>query len=76
MADFCRQCSIDIFGKDFGDMTNISTPEDTARDFYAKVLCEDCGLVQVDHEGNCITHGSKPEHGYTARPEPNTETKT
>lgn len=66
MADFCKQCSIDVFGEDFGDMAGISKPEDTAKGFYAGVLCEDCGYIQVDHLGNCITHGSQPKHGFTA----------
>ena len=65
MADFCKQCSVDVFGEDFGDMANISKPEDTAAGLYASVLCEDCGMIQVDHEGNCITHGGKPGHGHT-----------
>lgn len=66
MADFCKQCSLDIWGEDFGDMANISKPEDTVKGLYASVICEDCGIIQVDHEGNCITHESKPKHGYTA----------
>lgn len=66
MADFCKQCSIDVFGEDFGDMAGLSTAEDTAKGLYCVVLCEDCGPIQVDHEGNCISHDSKPRHGYTA----------
>lgn len=66
MSSFCKQCSIDVFGEDFGDMAGISKLEDTKAGLYALVLCEDCGGVQVDHEGNCITHDSKPGHGYTA----------
>lgn len=66
MSDFCKQCSKDVFGEDFGDMAKISTPEDTAKGLYASVLCEDCGYIQVDHEGNCITHDRKEHHGFTA----------
>ena len=55
MADFCRQCSIETFGEDFGDLKGLSTPEHTAQGLYAVVLCEDCGPIQVDHEGNCIS---------------------
>ena len=54
MADFCKQCSIEIFCEDFGDMAGISTPEDTAKGFYARVLCEGCGLILVDHTGDKI----------------------
>lgn len=57
---------MDVFGEDTGDMAGISKPEDTAAGLYATALCEDCGYVQVDHEGNCISHSSKPGHGYTA----------
>lgn len=66
MADFCKQCSMDVFSEDFGDMAGISTATDTANGLFAQVLCEDCGFIQVDHEGNCITHGKKEHHGYTA----------
>jgi hypothetical protein len=66
MADFCKQCSMDVFGEDFGEMANLTTPEQTAKGLFATVICEDCGVVQVDHEGNCITHEKRPQHGYTA----------
>jgi hypothetical protein len=51
MADFCKECSIEIFGEDFGDLANISTPEDTEKELYACVICEGCGYIQVDHTG-------------------------
>jgi len=55
MADFCKQCSLEIFGEDFGDMANISTAAHTERGHFAVVLCEDCGPIQVDHEGACVS---------------------
>ena len=55
MADFCKQCSIDLFGQDFHDMKGLSTEEDTKKGLFAVVLCEGCGPCQVDHEGNCIS---------------------
>ena len=55
MADFCKQCSIFMFGSDTGDLEGISKPEDTAKGLYATVICEGCGFIQVDHEGRCIT---------------------
>lgn len=67
MSSFCKQCSLDVFGEDFGDMANISTQSDTKAGLYASVLCEDCGYIQVDHEGNCVTHDKKPQHGYTGK---------
>ena len=63
MADFCKQCSIEIFGTDFGDLAGISTPEDTANGMYAVVLCEDCGPCQVNHAGECISSNCLKSHG-------------
>ena len=51
MADFCKECSIEIFGEDFKELANISTPEDTANELYVHVLCEGCGPILVDHTG-------------------------
>ena len=56
MADFCKQCSLEIFCEDFGEMAGISTPEHTVAGRYAVVLCEGCGPCQVDHEGKCFSH--------------------
>jgi hypothetical protein len=57
MADFCLQCSALMFGPEVGnDLSGISTPEDTAAKLYANVLCEGCGMTQVDHTGRCIHH--------------------
>ena len=56
MSDFCKQCSIEVFGEDFGDMKACSTKEDDTNKLYAGVLCEHCGPCQVDSEGTCITH--------------------
>jgi len=56
MAEFCRQCSIDVFGEDSEDFKGLSTPEDTENEMYCVVLCEGCaGMIQVDHEGNRVT---------------------
>jgi hypothetical protein len=54
MADFCKQCSIEIFCEDFRDLAGCSKPEDTAKGMFAPVICEGCGLVYVDHEGKCV----------------------
>jgi len=63
MADFCRQCSLDGFGEDWGDLANISTPEDTAKGLFAVVLCEGCGPTQVDHTGECVAPDCMEKHG-------------
>jgi len=54
MADFCKQCSENIFGEDFREMAGISQEEHTKNQLYANVLCEGCGPIQVDHEGACV----------------------
>ena len=66
MADFCKQCSIDTFGKDYGDMKNISTIADTRKRLYAATLCEDCGPTQVDHTGKCIAKYCSKKHGQNS----------
>lgn len=63
MADFCKQCSIEIFGKDFGELAGLTTVEDWANGKAVVALCEDCGPIQVDPDGNCITDCDK--HHYT-----------
>ncbi len=62
MADFCKQCSIDMFGKDFGDLKGITNQTDLNEGLAASVLCEDCGPIQVDTDGKCITNCIK-SHG-------------
>lgn len=63
MADFCKQCSINLFGKDFCDMANISSEQNTKDEMYARVLCEGCGLTLVDHTGKCLGNCMVKEHG-------------
>lgn len=62
MADFCRQCSISLFGKDYGDLKGLTTEQDTSNDLFACVICEGCGPIQVDHEGNCVSWNCLENH--------------
>ena len=55
MADFCKQCSIDVYGEDMKDLSGLSTELDTNGDLYPVVLCEGCGPTQVDHTGVCVS---------------------
>lgn len=51
MADFCKKCSEDTFGEDFGDLANLCKPGEVVA-----ALCEGCdhgGNCAVDHEGKC-----------------------
>lgn len=54
MADFCKECSIETFGKDFGDFAGIITEEQFKSNNEYYELCEGCGYARIDHEGNRI----------------------
>lgn len=55
MADFCKKCSIKMFGEDYEELANITTEDDTKHDMYAVVLCESCGPIQINHLGECVS---------------------
>ena len=55
MADFCRQCSEEMFGEDFEDLKGLIAADEVQKGFGACVLCEGCGATLVDSEGNCIS---------------------
>ena len=60
MADFCKQCSLENFDKDFQELAWGDS------DHYD--LCESCGYVLVDMYGKCIDpvcglHGDKESIG-------------
>lgn len=67
MADFCKQCSIDLFGEHTHDLDNLTTQEDWENGKAACVICEGCGPIQVDPEGNCVSddciHKGEEGHG-------------
>lgn len=63
MADFCKQCSEEIFCEDTGDLANITKPFQQAEGLYAVVLCEGCGPIQVDVDGKCISPDCYKKHG-------------
>ena len=56
MADFCKQCSVEVFGEDSLDLADITKLGDQMASLYVKVLCETCGFIQVDWKGNCISY--------------------
>lgn len=55
MADFCKQCSIETFGEDFEDMKGLVTEAEYGEGYLACVLCEGCGSIQVNPEGECVS---------------------
>lgn len=66
MADFCKQCSVLIFGEDFRELAGITSSEDQERGFYAVTLCEGCGPILVDSDGACLSvdcGGDHRKHG-------------
>jgi hypothetical protein len=63
MADFCNQCAFQLFGFEQGDFVGATTFEDERKGLFALVLCEGCGSIQVDHNGNCISKDCL-EHGH------------
>lgn len=67
MADFCKACSIQLFGEDWRELAGITNPERWANGEAAGVICEGCGPIQVDPEGNCVSKDcickGKPGHG-------------
>ena len=67
MADFCKACSLEMFGEDFRELAEITTPEDTARGQFAVVICEGCAGSLVDHEGVCQGDCMELEHGGARR---------
>ena len=46
MADFCKECSTQMFGEDMGDLAGLCEPE-----YKVVVICEGCGFITVDHLG-------------------------
>lgn len=67
MASFCKSCSIEMFDKDTGDLAGITTKKNESSGTAVIVICEGCGVIQVDHAGNCISAGclrkDQPGHG-------------
>jgi hypothetical protein len=56
MADFCKKCSIKNFGEDYGDLEGLITETETKQGFVSSpVICEGCGVIQVNHLGECIS---------------------
>lgn len=49
MADFCQQCSIEIWGKDHRDLASLCLLGE-----FVEALCEGCGPTYVDGDGKCV----------------------
>tara|TARA_R100001163_G_C5059988_1_gene196723 strand:- start:343 stop:528 length:186 start_codon:yes stop_codon:yes gene_type:complete len=55
VADFCYDCTEELFGQQYAkdnDMASIVSREEYEQHgITAKVLCEGCGFIEVDHRG-------------------------
>ena len=67
MAEFCKACSLELLGKDFSELANITSKKNESNGVAVTVICEGCGIIQVDHAGNCIStdclRAGQPGHG-------------
>lgn len=68
MADFCKECARLLFGQEMPcDLHGLTSVEGWAAGKAASAICEGCGPIQVDPEGNCVTQdcleAGKPGHG-------------
>jgi hypothetical protein len=75
VASFCKQCSFEIFEEDHGDMAGLLNDEQAALGFVCTVICEGCGITQVNNDGECVSphcihkHGSKDAPASQAHPQ-------
>lgn len=58
MADFCQQCSIEVFGEDFKDLADIARGERLLH-----TLCEGCADAIVNSVGRCVAANCLKHHG-------------
>ena len=67
MADFCKQCSLTLFGEDFKELAGLTAPASWKLGCAMAAICEGCGYIQVDPEGNCVSKDclcqGQPGHG-------------
>jgi hypothetical protein len=63
MADFCKQCSEEIFGEDFGDFVFDADGPQPSENYRCHVLCEGCGFnCLVDRDGRCWSETCLKHH--------------
>ena len=67
MATFCYDCSIEMFGKDFGELAFAGDPDDFRSD-----LCEGCGWIWVNRDGRRLPTPPEDESLYPIALDPET----
>lgn len=56
MADFCKQCALEMWGPSIDNDFKGDTPAEAWEAGFANhALCEGCGPISVDPEGNCVS---------------------
>ncbi len=63
MADFCKQCSEELFGEDHGDLKGMGGGETLPEGHGWVALCEGCGPALVDNDGRCTADHCDKKHG-------------
>jgi len=63
MTDFCSECSVELFGEDFKQLTNLGNGKPLLPDYGWPALCEGCGPVLVDDCGKCLGKCLNKTHG-------------
>lgn len=67
MSEFCRQCHNELFlvldDESMYDFFGLSNKADDLDWLYPVVLCEGCGVIQVDSNGYCISVDCIRAHG-------------
>tara|TARA_Y100001963_G_scaffold118777_1_gene165541 strand:- start:132 stop:314 length:183 start_codon:yes stop_codon:yes gene_type:complete len=55
MADFCLDCTHEMFGDEFpSDFKGLLSQEEFEEGYLLPVLCEGCGYIWVDPQGQKI----------------------
>lgn len=55
MSEYCKACSEELFGPDYNDAAGITSVDDWKNGRAVVFICEGCGVIQVDPEGNCVS---------------------
>ena len=55
MADFCKECHDQLLGHDIEcGLAGLIDKEKVKNGYVVNVLCESCGFIQVNHEGEKV----------------------
>ena len=63
MADFCQQCSMDLFDEDYKDLAGLGDGSKLEDGQGWCCLCEGCGPTVVDDDGVCLSLNCMKNHG-------------